>query len=154
MHLQRLLVGLLVGCAAGSAHAAGAQDFMTDVYASTEEACGALKEFGIGGVEEAGILTADGLRFYEQSCVFIELKPHPRIEDGWFATAICENTGDVWPDIASITPRDEHSLYVTFLMDRILSDDSSADTDESSINDYVRCDGQTRQYLNQSGADE
>lgn len=99
---------------ASASPAAAADEFITGVYAQSEELCAQAKSQGVQSLVEAGnvLLTARGFEGIEYHCEFLGVTKATR-SDGWLASALCEEPGYAFPDMLSIMPRAEGQLEVT-----------------------------------------
>lgn len=132
-------VGILVtsfAALASAAPAAAAEDFITGVYAQSEELCAQAKKEGLQPVVEAGnvVLTARGIEGIEYHCEFLGVAKARR-SGGWLVNALCEEPGYAFPDVLSIMPRSEGQLELASVR--------TADPDDPGGNGgtYFLCDG-------------
>ncbi len=91
-----------------------AEEFITGVYAQSEELCAQAKSEGVQSLVEAGnvLLTARGFEGIEYHCEFFAVAKAAR-SAGWLANALCEEPGYAFPDMLSIMPRAEGQLEIT-----------------------------------------
>lgn len=80
-----------------------ADDFITGVYASSQELCAQAKKDGIQSVIEAGnvLLTGRGLESIEYNCEFLNIT-RAGTAPGWVVTALCQEPGYAFPDVLSV----------------------------------------------------
>ncbi|BCH24892.1 hypothetical protein MesoLjLc_46110 [Mesorhizobium sp. L-8-10] len=116
--------------------AVAADDFISGVYAPSEDLCAQARTEGLQTVLEAGnvLLTARGFEGIEYHCEFLDVTKAAR-SAGWLANALCEQPGHAFPDVVSIMPRAEGQLEITSV--RV------ADPDDAGGNGgtYFQCEG-------------
>jgi hypothetical protein len=116
--------------------AIAAEDFISGVYAQSEELCAQAKKEGLQTVLEAGnvLLTARGFEGIEYHCEFLGVTKATR-SAGWLANALCEEPGHAFPDVLSVMPRTRGRLEVTSV--RV----SDPDDPGGNGGAYFQCEG-------------
>jgi hypothetical protein len=131
-------IAILVTSIVSGAGPAAAQEFISGVYAASEELCASAKSKGLQSVLEEGntILTYRGIEGIEYHCDFLDVKNGARTP-GFLITALCEEPGYAFPDVLAIVPRGEGQFEVTSVRDAQSSDEETS----GNSGTYYFCDG-------------
>jgi hypothetical protein len=113
-----LAVGLWLA-GAGMAPAQAPESALPEgTFASTKEDCALLATktpAELGEELDFEVLTKKGLTGFQQTCDFVNVLA--RDAKTWVATAFCDEAGYTYPDVFSISQRDDGRLNVTRITD-------------------------------------
>jgi hypothetical protein len=118
---------LLLGAAS-----AAAQDFPDGTFASSSEGCEKLSSktpAELGEDLDFSVLTKTGVTAYQQRCDFLNVTA--RNATSWLASAFCEESGYIYPDLFAVAKKDDGSLSVTRMTDVAQQDGFEGGSDDS-----------------------
>jgi hypothetical protein len=131
------------------AGAAPAEQLPDGTFASSKEGCDRLAAktaAELGDDLDFYVLTKSGLTGYQQRCDFLAVTP--RNATSWLASAFCDESGYIYPDLFAIAKKDNGELDVTRMTDVAQqeesdsgSDDAPAPSDDMNPSEIDRDDG-------------
>ena len=130
---QSLCISMLVAASPAPA----AEDFIEGVYLQSQELCAQAKKDSLQTVIEAGnvVLSARGLEGVEYNCEFLQITK-AKNAPSWAVTAICQEPGNVFPDVLSVTQMNPTQIDLVSV--RPVDDEGEQSGNGGS---YFLCDG-------------
>jgi hypothetical protein len=112
---------------------AAAQDLPDGTFASTSEGCTELESktpAELGKDLDFYVFTKKGVGAYRQTCDFVTVTPHS--SSSWAATAFCDESGYVYPDLFAIAQKENGDLGITRLTDLTQQEANDAAAEDPS----------------------
>jgi hypothetical protein len=107
-----------------------AQGLPDGTFASTADGCTKLKDktpAELGDDLDFYVLNKKGVVAHLQTCDFLQVTAHD--PKSWIATAFCQESGYVYPDLFAIAQKDDGGLAVTRLTDLTQQEEDDEDQD-------------------------
>lgn len=129
--MRRRIAFVLLATVLLGAGTATAQQLPEGTFASSQDGCDKLAAktpAELGDELDFYVLTKSGLTSYQQRCDFLSVTA--RNATSWLASAFCEESGYIYPDLFAIAKKDSGELNVTRMTDVAQQDEPESGSEE------------------------